>query len=185
MTRNETNSYLSNQFKHHSTSIRMCYDTNMTRTTSSNEIFPDITCMLFRTTTTLKEKKKIYTSVSQVVKRESSFIEQNLSFMFFLTDINSICLFFIFITRTDRISNHQFIHLINDSRPKVNKFLPLFTRRTGLFSPVNSTIRKHLGLYYHLKQMSWTKKLARKRREGNQQFKSESLKYYTCALVSN
>jgi hypothetical protein len=83
--------------------------------------------------------------------------------MFLLTDINFILLFIIFIIRMNILTNQQLITIVNDSRPKLNKFLHLFDRRT-IRLPVNSTFRK--------------------RRHSINEFKSESVKYFTCAMVS-
>jgi hypothetical protein len=94
--------------------------------------------------------------------------------MLLLKDINSFLLLILFLTRTIMITNQEFITIINDSRAKYNKFLYLFDRKIGIFS-VNLTSRKHV---------LFSKSLSRKRRESNHEFKSESLKYFTCAMVS-
>jgi hypothetical protein len=82
--------------------------------------------------------------------------------MILLANINFILLFIIFITRTNILTNQQFIN----------------NRRTVMFS-INSTFRKHSILNNHRTHLS----LSRKRRQSNNEFKIDSLKYFTCALV--
>ena len=107
------------------------------------------------------------------------FVGKKLYFMLLLTDIYFILLFIVVITRMNALTNQGFITVVNDSRPKFSKFLYLFDRRTILF-PVNSTFRKYLNLVH----LSSSTKLFRKRRQSNNDFRSESIKYFTCALVS-
>jgi len=82
--------------------------------------------------------------------------------MILLANINFILLFIIFITRTNILTNQQFIN----------------NRRTVMFS-INSTYRKQSILNNHRTNLSFS----RKRRQSNNEFKIDSLKYFTCALV--
>ena len=75
--------------------------------------------------------------------------------MFLIENINFILLLIIFITRTNLLTNQQYIHY----------------KRTIIY-PLNSTFKKSFDLNNH-----------RKRRQLNNEFKSDSLKYFTCALV--
>jgi hypothetical protein len=86
--------------------------------------------------------------------------------MFLFADINFILLFIVFITRTNILTNQQFINIINN-------------KRTIMF-PINSTFRKYLNLNNHLTHLTFS----RKRRQSNNELKSDSLKYFTCARVS-
>jgi hypothetical protein len=98
--------------------------------------------------------------------------------MFLLTDINFILLFIVFIIRMNILTNQQFIPIVNDNRSKFNKFIRLFDRRTIMF-PINSTFKKHFSLNNHQIYLS----ISRKRRSSIHEFKSESIKYFTCAMV--
>jgi len=90
--------------------------------------------------------------------------------MLLLTNMNFILLFIVFITRTNILTNQQFINLVNN-------------RRTVIF-PINSTFKKHLNLNKHQTYLTFSTKLSRKRRQSNNEFQIDSLKYFTCALVS-
>jgi hypothetical protein len=85
--------------------------------------------------------------------------------MILLANIYFILLFIIFITHTNILTNQQFINIVNN-------------RRTVMFS-INSTFRKHSILNNHRTDLSFS----RKRRQSNNEFKIDSLKYFTCALV--
>jgi hypothetical protein len=84
--------------------------------------------------------------------------------MLLLTNMNFILLFIVFITRTNILTNQQFINLVNN-------------RRTVIF-PINSTFKKHQTY------LTFSTKLSRKRRQSNNEFQIDSLKHFTCALVS-
>lgn len=73
-----------------------------------------------------------------------------------------ILFFVIFLTRTNLLTNQQFIN---------NKQFAIF--------PFNLTLRKYFGSNnYHINLT-----FSRKRRQSNNEFKSDSLKYFTCARV--
>jgi hypothetical protein len=85
--------------------------------------------------------------------------------MILLTDINLILFLIVFITRTNISTNQQFINIVNN-------------KRTVVFPT------KHLGLNNYLTNSSFSTKFSRKRRQSNHDFQSDSLKYFTCALVN-
>lgn len=97
--------------------------------------------------------------------------------MFLLVDINLILLFIIFMTRMNILTNQQFISIDNNNRSRF-----IFDRRSIMFS-INSTFRKHFDLNNHLTHLTLSKKPSRKRRQSTYDFNSESLKYFTCAVV--
>ncbi len=86
--------------------------------------------------------------------------------MIFLADVNFIFLIIIFITRKNIFTNQQFINMVNSKRSMIFSF--------------NSTLKKHLSFNNQLTNLSFS----RKRRQSNDEFKSDSLKYFTCALVN-
>jgi len=85
--------------------------------------------------------------------------------MILLANTNFIFLFIIFITPTNILTNQPFINIVNN-------------RRTLIF-PINSTFKKHSVLNNHRMNFSFS----RKRRQSTNEFKIDSLKYFTCALV--
>lgn len=87
--------------------------------------------------------------------------------MFFFADIPLIFLSIIFLARTNLLTNQQFVH-----------------SKRVLISPWNSTIRKHLFGNNHLLNLSISTKVFRKRRQTNADFRKDSLKYFTCAIVN-
>jgi hypothetical protein len=80
--------------------------------------------------------------------------------MIFLADIHFIFLIIVFITWKNSFTNQQFINMVNNKR--------------SLIFPFNSTLKNHLT----------NLSLSRKRRQSNEEFKSDSLKYFACALVN-
>lgn len=86
--------------------------------------------------------------------------------MIFLADVNFIFLIIIFITCKNIFTNQQFIHMVNNKR--------------SLIFPFNSTLKKHLNFSNQLTNLSFS----RKRRQSNDEFKSDSLKYFTCTIVN-
>jgi hypothetical protein len=89
-----------------------------------------------------------------------NFLDEKFYFMIFLADINFIFLIIVFITCKNIFTNQQFINMMNNKR--------------SLIFPFNSTLKNHLT----------NLSLSRKRRQFNDEFKSDSLKYFTCAIVS-
>lgn len=88
-------------------------------------------------------------------------------FMFFFADIPLIFLSIIFITLTNILTHQHFIH-----------------SKQSLISPLNSTIRKYFTGNNHLFNLSISTKFSRKRRQTNADFRKDSLKYFTCAIVN-
>ena len=109
--------------------------------------------------------------------------------MLLLIDTNLILLFIIVITRMSILTSQQFVEMrkpikiINDSRLKLNQYLHLFDRRTVRFI-INSTLKKDLDSNDRITHSPFSIKFSRKKRQSDYNFNSESLKYFTCAVVS-
>ena len=103
--------------------------------------------------------------------------------MALLISFHSSVLIFAFFPSIDLLKYQPLMAMINDDRPKLNKYLYLLDRRVKT-PPVNSTLRKHSDLHNHQRHVPLFKELSRKRRQSNFEFKNESLKYFTCARVS-
>ncbi len=86
--------------------------------------------------------------------------------MIFLVDIHFILLIIIFLTHMNILTNQQFINIVHHKR--------------SLIFPFNSTLRKHFNLKNHLINLTFS----RKRRQSHNEFKSDSLKYFTCTIVN-